>query len=366
MKLSTQERDRRWTAVRAMMEEKNFSVLIAASNAMWTGHVRYLSNYPPHFGYAYVIFPKDGAPTQFVFSKIQEQVASKRWIADTRQSSNYAEAIVKRVKECPYKEGRIGLVGVENMSFVNYEYFKKELPGATFVNATRDIFDLRMIKSEEEQQIARECARITDRLFARVKEVAKPGMREFDIYAEMDFFMRKEGVESAFNLITSGRYPVAPFLSPSERVIQGDDSLLLELTPRYEGFYTQLTGYLHMGEPDSKMKRFLEIGFAAQKAGLKILKPGIRASDVALAMKKVTEEAGYSYPYRGGHSMGHDLDEAPAVVPEDETVVKAGMLLVIHPCVMDANGDGVFIGDSYLITETGWDRLNTSFSAMQR
>ena len=63
--------------------------------------------------------------------------------------------------------------------------------------------------------------------------------------------------------------------------------------------------------------------------------------------------------------MGHDVDEAPAVVPEDETVVKPGMTLVIHPCLMDANGDGVFIGDSYLITEKGWERLNTSFSSMQ-
>lgn len=365
MKLSIEERDRRWSAIRAMMEEKDYSVLIAASNAMWTGHVRYFSNYPPHFGYAYVVFPKDGTPTQFVFSKIQEQVASKRWIADTRQSSNYAETIVKRVKECQYTNGRIGLVGVENISFVNYEYLKKELSDATFVNATRDIFNLRMIKSEEEQSIARECARITDRLFARVKEVAKAGMREFDVYAEMDYFMRKEGVESAFNLITSGPYPVAPFLSPSERVVQGEDSLLLELTPRYEGYYTQLTGYVHIGAPNSRMKRFLEVGFGAQKAGLELLKPGNRAKDVALAMKKVVEEAGYSYPYRGGHAMGHDLDEPPAVVPEDETLLKPGMIVVIHPCLMEANGEGVFIGDSYLITQTGWERLNTTFSDMQ-
>jgi hypothetical protein len=35
------------------------------------------------------------------------------------------------------------------------------------------------------------------------------------------------------------------------------------------------------------------------------------------------------------------------------------MTIVIHPCVMDKNGEGVFLGDSYLITDTGWERLNT-------
>jgi Xaa-Pro aminopeptidase len=89
------------------------------------------------------------------------------------------------------------------------------------------------------------------------------------------------------------------------------------------------------------------------------MKPGNRASDVAKAMKELVEKAGYSYPYRGGHGMGHDLDEPPAIVPEDDTTLRSGMTLVIHPCVMDKNGEGVFLGDSYLITDTGWERLNT-------
>jgi Xaa-Pro aminopeptidase len=56
--------------------------------------------------------------------------------------------------------------------------------------------------------------------------------------------------------------------------------------------------------------------------------------------------------------MGHDLDEPPAIVPEDQTVLRPGMTLVIHPCVMDKNGDGVFMGDSYLLTDIGAEPLN--------
>ena len=71
MKLTVQERDRRHKAIRKIMAEKDLSILVVASNAMWTGHVRYFSNYPPHFGYSYVVFPAEGAPTVFVFSGIQ-------------------------------------------------------------------------------------------------------------------------------------------------------------------------------------------------------------------------------------------------------------------------------------------------------
>ncbi len=364
MKLSLQERDRRHQAIRNMMADKEYSILIAASNAMWTGHVRYLSNYPPHFGYSYVIFPREGNATIFVFSGIQERVAATRWIPDARQSSDYPGDIVKRVKEIDYKGKRIGLVGVENISFGIYNYMRSELPEAIFVDATRDLLDLRMVKSAEEQALARECARITDGLFARVKEIAKVGMSEFDIYAEMDYFIRKHGIEAAFNLIGSGPCPVAPFLSPSDRKVGEGDSLLLELTPRYEGFYTQLTGYVHLTPPTAKMKEYLDVGFRAKQEGVKLLKPGNRACDVANAMKAVVEKAGYAYVYRGGHGMGHDLDEAPAIVPSDETVLKAGMTLVIHPSVIDKNGQGVFIGDSWLVTDNGPERLNQTFASL--
>lgn len=365
MPLSVNERDRRYRAIRAMMERKGLSILLVASNAMSPGHVRYFSNYPPHSGYAYVIFPKDESPTQFVRSKIQEQVAARGWVPDSRFAVNYSDALVKRLQELTAGDKTVGLVGVENIPFKMYEQLCKGLPAVKFVDVTKEIFDLRMIKSAEEQGFARQCALITDQLFQRIKEVAKPGLTEYDVYAEMDYFLRKRRVEGSFNLIASGLFPVAPFIVPSERVMNPEDSLLVELTPRFQGYYTQLTAMHHFQEPSPKMKEMVDIVFASQKEGLKLLKPGNRVCDVARAVKAAIERTGYSMPYRAGHSLGHEHTEPPAVVIDDETAILPGMTLVIHPCVMDKNGDGVFCGDTYLITETGWERLNSTFSACQ-
>ena len=362
MALSLNERDRRYHAIRTMMKEKNLSILVVASNSMWTGHVRYFSNFPPTYGYAYLVFPQEEDPTQFVFTVGAAQAASKGWVKDSRHAPNYADAITKRVKELNYDGRCIGLVGAENLSFKIYEHLKKEIPSVNFVDVTKEIFELRMIKSEEEQALSRQCACIADRLFSRVREVAKIGLHESDVFAEMNYYMWKQGVESAFNLIGSGRFPTTLSLSPSDRVLGPEDSLLLELTPRFQGYYTQLTAVLPLQEPSPRMREFLDIALAAQKAGLNLMKPGNRAKDVAKAMKAVVEKSGYAFPSRGGHSMGHDLDEPPAIVVEDETILRAGMTIVIHPSVIDRNGDGVFMGDSYLITDTGWERLNTTFS----
>ncbi len=362
MALSLNERHRRYRAIRAMMEEKGLSVLIVASSAMWTGHVRYFSNYVPAYGYIYLVFPGEGEPTQFVFTKSMAQIASKGWVRDSRQTFNYPDAVTKRIRDLGYGNKRIGLVGTENISFEFFEYLKKEVPSATFVNATREIFKLRMIKSEEEQSFVRQSARIADRTFLRIKEVAQGGARESDIYAEMNAFMWREGVESIFNPIGSGHFPMALSLSPSDRVLSLEDSLLIEITPRFQGYYSQLTVAHPLQAPSPKMRKFLDIAFAAQEAGLGVMKPGNQAGDVARAMKDVVEKCGYIFPFRGGHSMGHDLDEPPAIVTEDETILRPGMTIVVHPSVMDEDGDGVFVGDSYLVTDTGWDRLNKAFS----
>ena len=365
MTLSLNERDRRYHAIRAMMEKRGLSLLIVASNAMSPGHIRYFANFPTQARHTFMLFPKEEDPTLFVPTRIQEQVASdpQAWVKDSRFASNFPEALGKRIRELDPKNKNMGLVGVENMTPKMYEHLLKEVLSSTFFEVTKEIYQIRMIKSNEEQALARHCAQITDQLFSRIKEVAKAGMSEFDVYAEIEYFLRKQKAEGGFNLIASGLFPFAPFITPSERVLRPEDSLLLELTPRYRGYYTQLAAVHPLQGPSPKMRELLDITFTAQKAGLNVLKPGYRAGDVARAMKEVVEKAGYTMPYRGGHSLGHEHTEPPEVVETDETPLKPGMTLVIHPSARAKTGEGVFFGDTYLVTESGWERLNSTFSA---
>jgi len=361
MTLSLSERDRRYRAVRAMMEEKELSVLVAASNAMWTGNVRYFSNFFPAYGYFYLIFPKEGEATQYVGAANSALVAQREgWVKDTRTAPNVAEALVKRMRELGAAENGVGLMGVENIAFRIYEHLKKEFPSARFVDVTQDIFNMRMVKSDEEIAIVRNCARLNTQLLGEVKKVAKVGANERDVYAQINDAVWKAGVEHMFQLIASGPFPVSARIWPHNRTLAREDSVFLELTPRLDGYYTQICVTHPVAEPSARMKEFLDVAAAALDAGAKLMKPGNCAGDVARTMQETIEKAGYTMPFRPGHSMGHELDEPPGIVAGNGTVFKPGMTIVLHPSMMDANGDGVFVGDSYLLTETGWERLTTN------
>jgi Xaa-Pro aminopeptidase len=249
---------------------------------------------------------------------------------------------------------------VENIAFKIYEYVRRELPSATFLDVTQDIVNLRMVKSEEEIGTVRECARLNLQLFDEVKRVAKPGVNERDVYAHINNFVSKAGVEHMFHLIASGPYPVSARIWPVNRVLSPQDSVFLELSPRLDGYYTQICVTHPVAEPPDKMKKLLDTAAAALQDGSAAMKPGNCTGDAARAMQGTIEKAGYIMPFRPGHSMGHELDEPPGVVADGTTVFKPGMTIVLHPSVMDENGDGVFAGDSYLITEAGWERLTTT------
>lgn len=358
--LTLAERDRRYQRIRAMMKENAIAALIVASNACYPGHVRYFSNYRPHSGYAYVVFPYTGKPTIFVRSAIQQQVAAERWVQDSIYSPKPAEAIAKRIKRINLKDKKIGVVGSENLSFKIYNHLVEVYSSTEFVDVTKDIINIRMVKSAEEMEIARRCAVLTDQLFDRVKAIARPGLKEIDVYAEIEYFMRKRGIENSFNLITSGPFPIAPYVVPTSRVLKKRDTLLLELTPQYQGFYTQLTLPHPITGFSRKLKEFMKVALAAQAAGLEMLRPGNTASSVEVAMKKVIKKAGYNMPYRGGHSLGHEHAEPPVLTVGDETVLEPGMTLVVHPSVTNKDNEGVFIGDTYIVTDTGWERLHGS------
>ncbi|MEW6672676.1 MAG: Xaa-Pro peptidase family protein [Thermodesulfobacteriota bacterium] len=364
--LTLKERDRRYRLIRSMMRQNNIDVLIVSSNACYPGHVRYFSNYRPHSGYAYVVFPRTGKPTIFVRSAIQQQVAAERWIQDSIYSPNPADAIEKRIKRLSLQNKKIGVVGSENLSFKIYNHLVKVFNANEFIDATKKIIDIRMIKSQEELAIARRCAVLTDRLFDHVKTITQAGMKEIDVYAEIEFFMRKNSIENSFNLITSGLFPIAPYVVPTGRMLHKKDTLLLELTPQYQGFYTQLTLPHPITKFSRKMKKFIEIALAAQAAGLEKLKPGNTASSVEAEMKKVIKKAGYHMPYRGGHSLGHEHAEPPVLTMGDETVLEPGMTLVVHPSVTNKDNEGVFLGDTYIVTETGWERIHNSLDVYKR
>ncbi len=98
----------------------------------------------------------------------------------------------------------------------------------------------------------------------------------------------------------------------------------------------------------------------AAAAGLAAVKPGVLASDVDRATRKVIEDAGYGdkFRHRTGHSIGLDVHEYPFISEEDQTPLETGMTFTIEPSIFWPGRVGARIEDIIVVTENGGEKLN--------
>lgn len=355
--LSKKERDRRYEGIRAAMDREGLDTLLIASSSMRRGAIRYVSNHPIHFGETYCVFPRDGEPTLFTFSPLQTRKAlDAGWLTDVRTSSDFVADLTSRLAEVTTDAGEwtVGLVGMDNFTVDVYEGVTGTSDGS-FVRT--DVVDrLRRTKSEEELELVRRSAEIADEAFYRVRDVLEPGVNEFDLYAELRDIYYRNRVAYSFDLVGSGRHPSAQSL-PEDRTLEQDDVVNVELTPAYQGYYTQLAFQLPVGEVGSSLREKELARREAQETGLKMVRPGVRVDDIYREMRTVVERHGYDMPRRGGHCLGLEVNEQPVISPHSDMVLESNMVVTVHPMVVD-DQERAFFADTYLVTDDGYERLN--------
>jgi Xaa-Pro dipeptidase len=238
--------------------------------------------------------------------------------------------------------------------------------GALPVSATADVEELRRVKTAEEIGYIKQACDLADRGYQRFVEVAEPGMREFELVAEVEAFLKENGAEDNFMLIASGGTEVVGMKPPTERKFQKGDSVTTELTPQVNGYYAQICRTLVLGDPSSDQIKAFEIFSEAQCAAQDLIKPGITAADAARAQNDVFRKYGYGeytgakYTRVRGHCLGLYPDETPPLLEDVDNVLKKDMVVIAHPnTYLPLSGYMVF-GDTLLVTENGNTRLNNT------
>ncbi len=105
------------------------------------------------------------------------------------------------------------------------------------------------------------------------------------------------------------------------------------------------------------MARSYEITIEAQEAGLAAVRPGVPAEEVHFAAQAVYESAGLSAGYRTGRNLGCSFTEAPELKAGDKTPLRPGMVMCIDGGVTEAGRYGTRVGDSLVVTESGYESL---------
>lgn len=231
-------------------------------------------------------------------------------------------------------------------------------------SATADVEELRRVKTEEEIGYIQQACDLADRGYRHFAAIVEPGMREFELVAEVEAFLKTNGAEDNFMLIASGGTEVVGMKPPTERKFQKGDSITTELTPQVNGYYAQICRTLVLGEPSREQLKAFDIFSEAQRAAQDLIRPGVTAADAARAQNDVFRKYGYGdytgarYTRVRGHCLGLYPDETPHILEDVDYVLKPDMVVIAHPnTYLPLSGYMVF-GDTLRITSNGNVPLN--------
>ncbi len=164
-------------------------------------------------------------------------------------------------------------------------------------------------KTDEEIENARKAVAIAEQTHEHMLAVGHVGMRECDLAVEMNLFARELGANDNFLMLSGGPHQQGVGAS-SNRPLERGDVIIAESTPAYDGQFGQICRSASVGTPSNVLAEKYALVVRAMTAGIEIIRPGIKVSDVAGAVDAVLTEAGYEkynrppYMNRRGHGMG--------------------------------------------------------------
>ena len=240
----------------------------------------------------------------------------------------------------------------------------EELQSPQLVNASRLVNRLRRIKSPDELELLRRACHVADGAMEATKARISSGVTELELAEEVNYHLLRLGSRTwSFDTAVWGMGPGddrdANVRLSQQEVRQGV-GLSFDFGAVVQGYCSDFGRTIRIGEPDDEYRRVYEVVMAAQQAGMKAARPGVKASEVHRATRQVIVDAGYGdwFRHRTGHCIGLDVHEEPFISPEDDTPLEAGMTFTIEPSVFWPGRVGVRVEDIILCTENGGVKLN--------
>lgn len=359
-RLSQQELKRRHEAVRVRMREKALEFLLVSGIRFvaGAGYLRYLTNWAEPFAGEVLLLPLNGTP--IFLARTAERALLVRNLLGMQASPGstalHAADILKR-EGCK----RLGICGMKTMLAEFYVQLVGALPDTECIEASRILDEVRMIKSDEELGWINKSAELTDVAFQTFSRFVREGCREFDVFVEVEHVVKRLGAENTYFMMSADPKPIPKFLDLAYDTYERGDLVLFNAEIAGPGgYFTQLQRTLSIGEPTKEAELAYAVCVDALKEGLVLLRPGTKSRDVYRVIARAIDAAGYRMGLHPGHSQGLDIFERPLIDEKEDAELSTGMIIVLHPHVLLPSGGGVWIGETFVVTNDGPRRLQRS------
>jgi len=311
-------------------------------------------------GTSALLVPSDGECTVYVYGVNYEQAKAEGKgfsVQLVNGDENLMGKTAAQAKSCGVRRLAVDTLGVES-----WQKLVKEFPSEKAVEVNSDfVQSLRMVKDEEEVQLMRRAAELTSEGMKAALEAVKPGVKEYEVAAEIEYAMRKQGAGStAFeSSVASGAPSAFPHGGCSDRAIRDGDLVVVDIGSTYRFYCSDMTRTFAAGKPSQKQLKIFEAVRQAQEKAFEAMGAGVKAADVDGVARRIISDAGYgSYFVHGlGHGVGLEVHEAPTLNRFSKETLQAGMVVTDEPGVYIVGYGGVRIEDTVLVQKSGAEKL---------
>jgi len=360
------ELERRRDKLLGALEKFGTSDILIYASMLRRENVRYFTNFDPMEPGAAVVFSAQSPPLLMVPTDEEKARAqAESWIPRVESYEGDIQNLPRLLKTFPLSD-TVAIAGWDYFPMDWMAELRRSFPHKTWSDATPAVHGIRILKTEDEIRKIEKAAAIADAAYENLLLGVRPGLKEYEIVAEVESFIRKSQGEDNFQLLASGSGDARAMHPPTDRILREGDLLITEISPQVDGYYAQICRSMVIGEASEARRAAYDILFRAQQSGFDQVRPGMTASALAKVQNDVFRQAGYGeyvsekYTRGRGHGIGLYIDEEPLIAEGNDFELKAGMVVMIHPNTFLPLSGYMVLGDPVLITEDGGRRLSRS------
>jgi len=324
-------------------------IFFPIDSGMFLPNVRYLSGFSGSSGGLFITRTKAYFITDSRYTEQAKKEVSGCQIIVSRKPPVVA---LEDIKEAQTKNLRLA-IEAEGLTVGQKKKLAEVLPNAILIDTAEMVENLMICKDSAEIASIKKAVEISDIAFERILGIIKPGLREKEIAAELEYQIKMLGAdkEAFATIVASGPRSAMPHGIASEKKLKKGEFVTFDFGAFYNGYCSDITRTVVLGKATSRQKRVYDIVARAQMAAIRKVRAGVTGKDVDKAARDIITRAGYgkNFGHGTGHGIGLQVHGGPRVSPLGTQPLKNNMVITIEPGIYIAGWGGVRIEDDVVV-----------------
>ncbi len=251
---------------------------------------------------------------------------------------------------------RLGVTGYDDsyLSCAAFRQLQSYVPrGLRLEPAGGLVEDLRRVKDSAEIESIRQAGRLTVAVFEEIRPQIRPGVRESDLAAEIEYRMRRAGADGAAfeTIVASGLRSAWPHARASSKSLKKSELVILDLGAILSGYAADMSRTVYLGVPPRHVRSLYNTVLEAQRRAVEAAVAGERTGDVDRTARRVLSHSRLErfFTHSTGHGVGLEIHESPRIARGQKYKLEDGCVVTIEPGVYLEGFGGIRIEDTVLV-----------------